>query len=214
MSNDLKQFGLSDKETSVYLAMLEIGPAVVSDIAKQSGLKRPTVYVILDELGKRGLVSSAERRGVKIFTPAPMETLAKNLENEAKRYKELSEAAKKLAPKLKMKKSEVSGEPRIQLYEGAEGMKQVRSVYEDALSSLESIRAQALNKGATKVYPATKSEFGTVPEITVQGNKIILISPDEKFAAVVESKELAAQLKKIISSSKESGKTAFGRALA
>jgi len=203
MKNELKKLGFTEKETDVYLAMLELGPAVVSDIAKRAGVKRPTAYVVLEELGKRGLVSFTERRGVKLFTPAPAERLVKNLESEAKKYKNLASMARELVPKLKIKKQEKFSKPKVQLFEGVEGMKTMRTIYEDVLSSLEGIRTQAVEKGSVKTYPATSQAFGTMPEIMVHGNKIILISPEEKFAAVMESRELASQLKKILESAKK-----------
>jgi len=202
MKDELKKLGFTDKETSVYLAMIDLGQAVVSDIAKRAGVKRPTAYVILGTLGNRGLVSFTERRGVKLFTPAPVERLIKNLEEEAKRYKKFADMARKLAPKLRSKKSKGGLKPNIQLFEGVEGIKQVRSVYEDTLTSLESVRARAIAKGGVKLSQVSREELGTMPEITVHGNKIILISPEEKFAAVVESKELAEKLKRILVSAK------------
>ena len=53
----LQKLGLSDKEASVYLAMLELGPSVVSDIAKKANINRSTVYVVLEFLKKRGIPS-------------------------------------------------------------------------------------------------------------------------------------------------------------
>ena len=56
--NSIKDLGLNDKEAKVYLALLKFGEANVSDIADEAGMKRPTVYVILDEIRKKGLDES------------------------------------------------------------------------------------------------------------------------------------------------------------
>lgn len=50
----LKNLGLSEKEAAVYLALLQGGQATAYQLAKRSGLKKPTTYVILDELIERG----------------------------------------------------------------------------------------------------------------------------------------------------------------
>ena len=53
----LERVGLKGKEASVYLALLELGTASVESIAKKAGTKRPTTYLVLDDLQNRGLVS-------------------------------------------------------------------------------------------------------------------------------------------------------------
>jgi len=52
----LISFGLTEKEASIYLALYKLGEATAYQIAKESGVKRPTVYVLMEELRKRGLV--------------------------------------------------------------------------------------------------------------------------------------------------------------
>lgn len=51
----LMTLGLSDKEAAIYLALYRIGQGTAYEIAKECGLKRPTVYVIMEELRKKGL---------------------------------------------------------------------------------------------------------------------------------------------------------------
>lgn len=52
----LHDLGLSIKEAAVYMSLLSLGKAHVTAIAKHSGLKRPTIYILLEELRKKGLV--------------------------------------------------------------------------------------------------------------------------------------------------------------
>lgn len=52
----LENIGLSNKESKIYMALLKFGSATVSDIAHEAEIKRPTAYIILDELRKKGLV--------------------------------------------------------------------------------------------------------------------------------------------------------------
>ncbi len=52
----LESLGLSEKESRVYISLLELGKANVTRIAELSKLKRPTVYVLLEELRKKRLV--------------------------------------------------------------------------------------------------------------------------------------------------------------
>ena len=48
----LKQLGLEEKQAKIYLASLELGPDTAQNIAYKASLKRPTTYVILEELIK------------------------------------------------------------------------------------------------------------------------------------------------------------------
>ena len=52
----LQRIGLSDKEAKIYLALLKIGDATVKNIASEADVKRPTTYLILEELRKKGLL--------------------------------------------------------------------------------------------------------------------------------------------------------------
>ena len=45
-SVDLGTIGLTKKENLVYLALLETGPALIAQIARQTNLPRPTIYQI------------------------------------------------------------------------------------------------------------------------------------------------------------------------
>jgi predicted DNA-binding transcriptional regulator len=54
--NALIALGLTDKEARIYLALYKIGKATSYEVAKEAGIKRPTVYVLMEELRKRGLV--------------------------------------------------------------------------------------------------------------------------------------------------------------
>jgi sugar-specific transcriptional regulator TrmB len=52
----LTHLGLSDKESAIYLALLELGPSDVTEIAIKANIKRPTAYVVLDTLVEKGFI--------------------------------------------------------------------------------------------------------------------------------------------------------------
>lgn len=52
----LQNLGLSEKESLIYIALLELGRANVTRIAQLAKVKRPTAYILLEELRKKGLV--------------------------------------------------------------------------------------------------------------------------------------------------------------
>ncbi len=145
MKEKLREFGFSEKEVAVYLALLELGSSVVSSIAKRAKINRSTTYVILQSLSDRRLIRVAEERGVKVYSSTPPEKLVEHLEGVAKQYANFAGAARKLVPELKslhapLKEREEASHPKVRLVEGHEG---VKTIYEDTLASLETIRAYA-----------------------------------------------------------------------
>ena len=239
MKEKLKELGFSDKEAQVYLALLGLGSSPVSVIAKRAGINRSTAYVILESLLGRGLVSITKRGSLKLFNSTPPERLIQYLEGMAKRYTGLADTARDILPKLKAPRRSIrSVKPKVQIFEGTEGIK---TVYEDTLASLETIRAYASfgnpkqaskspvikkntnikiqtifpdtrqaqelmthNKEiAQKLFSSHQNKSGFSSEINIYDNKIIFISPAEKFALVVESRELADALKKALESSRK-----------
>ena len=59
--NTLINMGLSENESDVYLTALSLGPCKVSDIARNSGIKRTTVYSVMEALKKIGLIVIEQR---------------------------------------------------------------------------------------------------------------------------------------------------------
>ena len=60
LSKKLIKLGFTQKQALVYLACLQLGVATVLQIAQFAGLKRPIVYLILDDLEEKGLVSKVK----------------------------------------------------------------------------------------------------------------------------------------------------------
>lgn len=85
MKNDklhsiLEQIGLSDKEASVYLSSLSLGPSTILALSRESDLKRPTVYTIVESLKSKGLMH-IELKGLKqLYTAEHPEKLKNTLE--------------------------------------------------------------------------------------------------------------------------------------
>lgn len=123
----LEQLGIEDKKAEVYLACLEMGGATAYLIAKKTGLKRPTVYDIMNQLMKEGLVYKSIKGKIKYFSPADPEVLVKKL-------KEKEALAKEILPQLQNLYNSPQAKPFIRYFEGKEGIKEM---YEDSLRSLK-----------------------------------------------------------------------------
>lgn len=148
----LKKAGFLDKEARVYEALLGLGSAVVSAIAEEAGINRSTTYVVLGMLKKRGLITLTERRGVKMYSLTSPDQFVKQLEESAKQYADMASEAKKIIPKLQRSKMVPAREgiaSKVRIFEGPEG---VKTVYEDALSSLGTVRTYAFDRTEDKIF--------------------------------------------------------------
>ena len=169
----LEKFGLSHKEAKVYISLLELGTSIVSDVAKKAQINRSTAYVLLETLAKNGLVSISERKKVRLYTPASPERLVQLLEESVKKYTELVGVAHNILPELKSIYSGVGPKPRVQFFEGPEGIK---TAYEDTLNSGETIRAYASIESMHETLPDYFPEY--YKRRSAKNIKIRAIFPD------------------------------------
>ncbi|MFA5155013.1 MAG: helix-turn-helix domain-containing protein [Patescibacteria group bacterium] len=119
----LIQAGLTEKQAKIYLACLELGKAKVPEIARKSGIKRTTAYGILDELAALGLVSLFSKGKMKFFQAQEPGAILGIIENR----KKVMEA---ILPDLNHLLASYGLRPRLQFFEGREGVKRI---YEDTL---------------------------------------------------------------------------------
>ncbi|KKT17232.1 MAG: Transcriptional regulator, TrmB [Candidatus Giovannonibacteria bacterium GW2011_GWC2_44_8] len=132
LENEIKKLGLSDKEAKVYLTVLELGQAPVAEISVHSGVVRVTTYVILEELKKKGLVSTFLKGKKTYFSVEPPERLSHLFEIEERRLKENFSDLKKILPDLKEIYESRGERPKIRFFEGDEG---INSLREDILKT-------------------------------------------------------------------------------
>src|SRR3989338_5671808 len=81
----LNELGFSEHESRVYLALLEIGTGTVTEIAGKAGTKRPTTYLVLDELQRRGFVSIVPHPKKLTYTSSGPDALL-TFANERRRH--------------------------------------------------------------------------------------------------------------------------------
>jgi len=119
----LKNFGLSEKEARIYLALLELGTTTIQPVAKKSGVKRTTIYTVLENLKKIGLISEFHK-GAKTFITAEDPNYIYKIINEKRGKIQLA------LPELRLLYNTLSTKPKVRFYEGKNGIKQV---YQDTL---------------------------------------------------------------------------------
>ena len=100
MLEQLKNIGLSDNEAKVYLAMLELGPSSVVDIARKAEINRPTAYVQIEFLKKRGLVSTQTKGKKQLYIAESPEHLGGLLDSQLHEISINKETLSGLLPNL------------------------------------------------------------------------------------------------------------------
>lgn len=123
MLDELKKIGLSENEARVYLALLELGNSAVQQIAQKAAIKRPTTYVQLESLMKRGLVTSFERGPKTLFRAEDPEYLQKVVDRNKKLAEEEAAVLEKILPDLGKLFLTAGERPRVRFFEGVEGLR-------------------------------------------------------------------------------------------
>lgn len=114
----LQNIGLNDKEAKLYLAGLQLGPASIVQLAKASGIKRATVYEVIDDLIQNGLFVVTQTGKRKSF-------VAQEPDNLLLFLKQRENVLSQIMPDLEALKNTSSQKPAIRIFEGVAGIKQV-----------------------------------------------------------------------------------------
>ncbi len=153
LQSTLRALDFSEKESTVYLALLELGKGTVSQISRKAGINRTTGYEILDSLINKGIVTLSGKEPKTEYAAEPPESLIAHYKKKAEEASDRVKRAENFVPQL-LRVYAVQNRPKIKFYEGTEGLKHV---YEDTLTSSETIRAYAsvedVNDGIPNYFP-------------------------------------------------------------
>ena len=114
--------GFKEDEVKTYLSLLDTGAVSGGDLSKKMGIPRPTVYGYLEKLVAGGLVSQSVRRGVKIFVPEAGDRVRLLYQRKIDDLKAKEKSLDRLIPQLEKRAGMSLMRPRIQMYEGRDGM--------------------------------------------------------------------------------------------
>jgi predicted transcriptional regulator len=121
----LENVGFDEKESAAYLALLELGEAKATEIADKAGLKRAIIYHVMDRLKNKGYVFEPMQKGVKCFAPADPTKIFKNAKSAVDEFKFM-------LPLMRAMQVKSEDKPRIEFYEGIDGVLSVYRMYNHA----------------------------------------------------------------------------------
>lgn len=123
---ELMSLGLKDKQASVYLSCLQLGPSSAQHVAKKAEVVRATTYVILEELMEMGLVTKYKEGKKTMFSAEAPRQLLRLLEKQEEEIQEKQSSLEQILPELQMLTKAAGDKPSVRYFEGKEGLRAIR----------------------------------------------------------------------------------------
>jgi sugar-specific transcriptional regulator TrmB len=129
----LQDIGLNEKESIIYLALLAVDNSSILELAEKTKIKRPTVYLVIESLAKKGLVSETTVGKKTHYQAEPPERLETYVEQRKLLLDEQSKKLKDIIPQIKSVQRESGQKPIVQYFEGKEGVMSMNmSLFEES----------------------------------------------------------------------------------
>ncbi len=141
--------GFNDKKSKVYMALLDLGEATASEIAKKVGLKRTTVYNILPELIAESMISSTKHKGKKFYYIDSPKDIKLKMEY---RMSQIDDLIKKLLPLHSLSHDK----PTLKIHEGIHGLEKT---YKDVVETLAPGEMHRAYLGSADMYQDIHSDL-------------------------------------------------------
>lgn len=140
LKESLELIGLSERESRLYIALLDVGPTTTSKLIRKTGIASSKIYDVLEKLAHKGLVTYVLVKSKKEFHPTRPEKLFSIIEEKEKVIKDI-------LPNLNNLYKKTSEEIIAEIYKGKEGAK---VIFEDVLKqNKEWLVLGASGKGET-----------------------------------------------------------------
>ena len=133
----LKKLGLPEKEASLYITLLELGPSLASTLQRKSGYPRTTIYTLLESLKKKGIISNVIQNKTTFFSALDPEILLDQSQKKVAQAQAIKNELEDILPDLKnIQSTYATNKPKVYFFGGVEGIK---SIYEDTLNEKENM---------------------------------------------------------------------------
>lgn len=173
----LAQFNLSEKESSVYVATLELGTSTAVAIAKKAGIQRTHFYDISESLINAGFLQRVSKENKGLYSAADPETV---IEIEEKKIEKL----KQTLPELKALYNTSGKKPKLTYYEGRSGIEQIN---EDTLRYKG--EAVAFTTPRFVSFPSRSTGKSYIEQRIAMGNHVRVIGEDSSEIHGLQEKD-------------------------
>jgi len=171
----LKNYGLSEEESKLYLAGIKLGESSLSSLAQEAGLKRTSAYLVAERLEKKGLFGKFKMKNGLRFVATPPSRLEKQARQKLENIKEL-------VPKLNVHYSKLQNKPEIFLFQGKEGY---LNIFDDPLQYTGiTIRAIGSLQNVRDVITTKYDEEYFIPERLRKGINFKGLYPQKEIVSL------------------------------
>ncbi|MEI6498576.1 MAG: helix-turn-helix domain-containing protein [bacterium] len=123
LSELLRSCGLSEKESEIYLSIMELGRATILEIAQHSKIKRSTVYEIVPDLEDKNVIKKT-KQGKRLYWVAESPRMVLTL------FREREERFREAMPELMAIYKAQEKRPKVFFYQGRD---EIQRMYDDTL---------------------------------------------------------------------------------
>ncbi len=128
---NLINLGLSEEEILVYLSTLDNGSATVLELARNTGIPRTTVYLLIDSLTDKKLLKLSSDTKKKQYLPASPEDLIHLAQAKKEQMQETLHSLRAELPQLHALYRLYHTQPKIQYYSGKS---EIIKLFEESLN--------------------------------------------------------------------------------
>lgn len=118
------KLGMPVAVADIYVALHTYGPQTISDLARNSGMQRITIYRLLDELKASGLVEIEPQYKRNLIRAAPITNLQLLITQKEQELRELQNSYPAVS-KAFLHQATTAASTRVHFYEGVEGLRQM-----------------------------------------------------------------------------------------
>ncbi len=183
----LQALGLNEKQAKVYLALLQMGKGSVPAISIKAGTKRPTTYLLLEELRMKGLINLLPRAQKVLYTANSPEQLL-----EEQREKE--QLIKANMPELMAMFNTKKEKPKVTYYQGEAN---VLKLYDEIFKEKEILFYGSIESISVEVYKKVEKYLQHMKKESVSVREIL--QADEKSMEFKKNNESENHQIKIVS---------------
>lgn len=118
----LQKLDVSEQESAVYLALLELEAVSIRKAADRTGINRGTTYDIIKRLVAKGLVSVHTRGKREYYSAESPEVIYDLIRDKRKELLQAQHEAQQIIPSLLAQSARPKGRPLVRYYEDDEGV--------------------------------------------------------------------------------------------
>ncbi len=184
----LFEIGLTERESKVYIALLEIGLTTAGPIIKKSGVPNSKIYEILESLHNKGLISWIVKGKIKYFQASEPKKLLSIFEEKKKEIEQL-------IPNLELKMLKSKYKNSVELFED---IKAIRSASMELLSNS---KQNSIQYSFTQGYTSTNEEIRILYEWMGRLRReykiqhLLLVSEKNKNEFITSHKDILKEYK-------------------